>query len=165
MLTDAEAGVSVEFSKEDAIVFKANTITHHVLENKAKVEQELIELLDQRKWKTSYVIVTEVLEAGSATVLISNSKTGKIELKADAGVQAGELDIADANLNFQVVRNKGIGIEIIANAGLTPLYRLSAIQGKRFGLFGSAQMVERDISDEPDQLLEVPFNEEEMDLD
>lgn len=158
-LTDAEAGIAVDFSSENSIVFKANGITHHLLDNKAEVEHRLMELHDQGKWNKDYVIVSEVLAADAATILIANSNDAKIELKAKGNVNAGKMDIADADLGLEVVRNKGIGVKLIAESGITPLYKLVKLRGK---LFGGMGLDSKMIDDEDITLEEISYEEEEL---
>lgn len=62
--------------------------------------------------------------ADSATILISNESNSKIELKANANVDAAKFDIADASFEFGAVVSKGMETQIEAQKGLTPLFKV-----------------------------------------
>jgi hypothetical protein len=47
-----------------------------------------------------------------------------VELKATANVGAAKLDIADASLSLNVAFEKNIGTKIVAEKGLTPLFKV-----------------------------------------
>ncbi|PHN02008.1 hypothetical protein CRP01_34445 [Flavilitoribacter nigricans DSM 23189 = NBRC 102662] len=163
-LTDAEAGIAVDFSGENAIVFKANGITHHIVTNKGEIERRVMELFQQGRWQKDYVIVSEVLAADAATILITNSKDAKIELKAKSDVKAGELDIANAGLNLEVVRNRGVGMKLIAQSGITPLYKLVKLKSKLFGGMGlDTKTIDLGNGNGNSiEWAEVPYEEEEL---
>ncbi len=64
------------------------------------IGNQVLELYKEGKWNKHWAIITELVKADSATVLISNSANGKIELKANANVNAPSIDIADAEFKF-----------------------------------------------------------------
>jgi len=164
-LLDADAGFAVEFGKEDSIVFKAKGIISHELVNKAEVQAAIkdIRSKDKNKWSRKYVIVTEVLEAKGATILISNNSNSRIELKVNGDVNATQIDIADASLGFEIVKNRGIGIKVIANDGLTPLYRLSQMKKKLWG--GIGDLGSKNLEGGEDAFEDLPLDENEFDQD
>ena len=123
-LTDAEAGAVVNFTKENSIVFKANGITHHQLTNKAVLAKKIYELSQSGLWETEYLIVSEVLETKTVTILVSGEANSKIELFAEATLGSIEFDIADASLGLEVVKGKNIAVKVLAESSLTPLYQV-----------------------------------------
>jgi len=65
-----------------------------------------------------------LVRAESATILISGSTSSRIELKATANIGADKLDIADASLSLNIAFEKNIGTKIVAEKGLTPLFKV-----------------------------------------
>ena len=73
------------------------------------------------------VVVTEVVKAKSSTIIISNSKDAQINLIAKAEITPKELNLANSDAKFQVLKKAKIATQIIASKGLTPLFRASGI--------------------------------------
>ncbi len=123
-LLEGDAGVSVKFATENAFVFKAKNLTYHTLANQFAIAKQIIELWELGQWKKEYMIISEVVEAESATILIAAGSNGQIELKAKGKIETGKIDIADASMEFEAVKTQNIGIKIIAESKITPLYKV-----------------------------------------
>lgn len=124
----SEAGFSFEFKSENSIVFQTGNHKIHQLVNLAEIEDSVLEKYKNGNWDKDWVIVTELVEADTATIIISNSSNGSLELKARTDVRAGQLTLTDASLGLSVVREKGSTLKYITQSGLTPLYRVMGIR-------------------------------------
>ncbi len=131
-LTNADADITVEFSKENAVLFKAKGTTTISIKNQIALGKEIEQRYNAGTWEKEWAVITELIKADSATVLISSSSEGKIELKANADVKTAQMDIADANLDLKPSFSKGLQTEIIAKQGLTPLFKVSKIKKAPF---------------------------------
>ena len=127
-LTEADAGIIVEFSKEKSILFKLNNVTSPYIDRTNSLGTEIIEKYNSGDWKKEWFVVSELKEAESATIIISNSNKGKIELKANANIGGTNFDIADASFDFSVKFNTGLSTKIVASEGITPLFKLRGIK-------------------------------------
>lgn len=127
-LTEVDAGITIEFSKENAILFKANGTVSPSIKDQIKLGDTIKKLYKEGKWNIQWVVVTEVVEAESATIIISGSSKGKVELKAEAEVKLGELDIADADAKLGLSFSRDLSTSIIAKESLTPLFKASRIK-------------------------------------
>ena len=157
-LAQGDAGITVQFKKQDAVVFQINGSRTHQLQNTGEIEREVLKRFRENNWPKDWVIITELVEAKEATILISNSKDSVIELKANADVRAtNDLDVADAQLNLSVIAKKGISTEIVAKEGITPLYRASGIKKP---VFGDPSLGTKELFGEV--LEEVPFDPSEL---
>lgn len=157
-LAQGDAGVMIHFKKQDAVVFQINGSRTHQIENTGEIEREVLKRFRENTWPKNWVIITELVEAKEATILISNSKDSSIELKANAQVQApSDLDIADAQLQFAIVAKRDISTEIVAKEGITPLYRASGIKKP---LLGDPSLGTKDLFGEV--LDEISFDPKEM---
>jgi hypothetical protein len=74
------------------------------------------------------VIITELCQVNSATIIISSGCGGKIELKANGQINAGNITIADVNANFKIVHEEKIDMAFIAKEGITPLFKVQGIK-------------------------------------
>lgn len=128
VLVDADAGIIAEFGKENSILFKANNTTTPSIKDTIKLGNEILELYKKGKWNKNWVIITEVVEAESATIIISNAINGKIELKANANIDAPMIDIADGKFNFSQQFTRGLETKIISAEGLTPLFKVMGLK-------------------------------------
>ncbi|MDX1479858.1 MAG: hypothetical protein R3301_19240, partial [Saprospiraceae bacterium] len=88
-----------------------------------------VQRFKDRNWKKDWVIVNEVVEAESGTVIISDSKDGKIEIKANAQVNTlSDDDLGNAELGLSVAFKKGVGYKVVGKRGMTPLFRCVGIK-------------------------------------
>lgn len=127
-----DAGFSVEFKKSNSTLFKAKETYTDVMRDTHKLGQEILKRYRNGKWEKEWVVVTEVVRATSATILISNSQNGQVDLKATAD---GNLlrGLADPALELGIQFSRGMETQIIAEKGLTPLYRGVGIKTHLFG--------------------------------
>jgi hypothetical protein len=117
----AQAGVSIDFANEGGFLFHAVNCYADEIEDKAAVGQALIAL--GKKWDLDWSVVDTVVRAGSTTILVSNSRNAKLELKAKTAVEVSNL--AKPELGLEVASKKGDVTQFLAEQGLTPLFRLS----------------------------------------
>jgi hypothetical protein len=132
VLGEIDAGVTVVFSKESAILFKANGTTSPSIKDQIKLGKEILKLYKEGKWDKDWAVVTEKVDAESATILISSSKNGKIELKAKGEIETKNIDIADAELDFELSYSKDLSTKIFAEESLTPLFKASKVKSRLF---------------------------------
>lgn len=132
VLTDLDAGIIVEFSKENSTLFKAINTTTPSIQNAISLGDKIIGLFKEGKWDKDWVVITELVEAESATIIISNKSNSKIELKANANIGAANFDIADASFEFSPQFSRGLETKIISSEGLTPLFKIMGIKTRWF---------------------------------
>lgn len=132
ILASADAGVIVEFSKENSTLFKAKNTTTPSIKDTTKLGDKIIKLYNEGKWNKSWVVITELVEAENATIIISNTSNGKIELKANANIDAPKFDIADAKFDFSTQFSRGLETTIVSTAGLTPLFKVMGMKTRLF---------------------------------
>lgn len=132
IMSNLDAGFVIELKSSNAVVFKAENTLAHQIQNMAELEPAIIEKFDNGTWKKDWVIITQLQEATSATIIILNSNNSKIELEANAGIVTGELKLTDASLGLSVARETGSNFKFIAQHGITPLYRVMGIRHPLF---------------------------------
>lgn len=132
VLTNLDAGIIVEFTKQYSTLFKANNTTSPSIKDTIKLGDQVVRLYHEGKWNKKWVIITELVKAESATVIISNSSNGKIELKANANINSPTLDIADASFQFSTQFSRGLETKIISEDDLTPLFKVMGMKTRIF---------------------------------
>ena len=127
-LTQAKAGISVSFTKENSVLVKALGTLNHSIKDQVALGKEILTRYDAKQWDKDFLVITELVVADSSTILISSSSESKIELSAEADVSIAQLDLAGTEVKLGTTISKDLSTEIIAEKGLTPLFKLSKIQ-------------------------------------
>ena len=144
-LAVADAGFVVEFSNDNSFVFKIRGSRISIISNLGDVKAEVVRRYEADDWDANSVIVYQVLDANSATILLSGHAGNKVELKAQGDVKVAAMDIADAALNLKLVAGQTLAAQILGQEGITPLYRVVGIKkGLLSSSFGG-----RDIGEGP----------------
>jgi|SRR5215217_5615517 len=118
----------MNFSNANAIVFKALQCGVTSIFAQDQLGEEIISRYEADDWPRDHVVVTDLVTSKSATVLISSGRGGQIEFAANAAVNPAQLNIANAEANFQVAYSSNVGTKIVAAKHLTPLFKVSGIK-------------------------------------
>ena len=121
--------IGFTFKKENSVVFKANGVKSHSIEDQGKLGKEIVNLLDNQKWNKKHRVITELVPADSATIIIASSKSSELDLTASGDISAS-IDIANPKLGLRTVKTREMSCTDIAKKGLVPLFRLSGIKKK-----------------------------------
>jgi hypothetical protein len=119
--------VIINFNKTNGIIFQMHNSKKVVIENFTEIENEILSKYEQKKWSKDWVIVTEIIIADNATIIISTSNTNKIELACDAQFGLGPNKLADPKLKLTLVSEKGSSTKILGSKGIAPLFQISGI--------------------------------------
>jgi hypothetical protein len=130
-LRPTDAGVSIHFQRANAIVFQALECRASSILDQEGLGKALMARVasGEREWE-HYVVLTEIIEAKGATILISSGGGAVIDLAATAGV--GYPRIADVDAHIQIVHCSNLATKVVAAARITPLFKACAL--KRRGL-------------------------------
>lgn len=132
-IAKADAGVLIEFSREGAVVLQLGDVSFNRIADQLALRRALLRSIaigdESKQWQRDWVVITEVARAGRATILISGSGKSRLEFKA-SGLTAPASLVA-ASTAFSVATESDISTKIIAESGLTPLYRGLRV-GRRF---------------------------------
>ena len=150
----ADGNISISFSRADAVVFQAlGCLTSKIADVKSLGDQ-ILSLYHNEKWDPDHVVVTDLITAAGATILISNGQNAHIDLALKGQAAPAMAKLADANANLTVTRAVGIGTRIVAAAGLTPLFKVAGVR-RRF--FRDDQFARREANDA--QLVELSYKD------
>jgi hypothetical protein len=128
-----DAGLLIQFEKKASYLLKTGGTTVHYLENVAQLGQLVHQLYRNKQWNPHWYIITKLIEAERATLLISNSSKARIELKAQ-GVVGGlsEDDLVNAGVDLAVVSKRDMSTNIIGKEGpYYPLFKANGIRVRR----------------------------------
>ncbi len=131
-LTLAEAGVHIQFSRQNAVVFRAAGCASTTISNRLELEKEIINRYQAGNWEKEWVVIMEVVSAASATILIASGSGAKLDLRAGGQLSAAQFNLADVEAGFEVAQESNIATRIVAASQLTPLFKAAGIQTRIF---------------------------------
>jgi hypothetical protein len=131
----AEAGVvegkallEVGFNTEDAFMFTAPDV-------RIKQVEDLItlgRLLNQRRlegdWNMDHAVVVEVSTATTATIVLSEQNGANLKLEIDAKAPVTAEVVANLKADAAYLDSKGVGVRLIGEGPLTPLFKLAFLR-------------------------------------
>lgn len=127
-LPPASGSVEVSFSSEGAYLFQAQGCQEQTIADQTDLEHQLRAAYDAGDWKREWVVVTEIVKAERATVLISNSEKAEVKLSVQGDLPAGAVSLAGGRAHLAVAGQSGDVTKVLAEAGLTLLYRLARLR-------------------------------------
>ncbi|MFJ4832415.1 hypothetical protein ACIP79_21310 [Streptomyces sp. NPDC088747] len=122
----AEGGVTVSFKRSNAIFFQASGCVTGTMADLPTVEQALIGM-DKERWRRDWAVVTEVVVARSAAVIISSRSGGRLDLRLQGG--GGGASLAELASRLRIASEAGIAARVLTASGLTPLFRVCQLRG------------------------------------
>jgi hypothetical protein len=128
IITEAETGLSIFFSRKNAIFFRISGCKSCILNNAMEVGNKVVDLYQRGKWEKNMVVVSEVISATSSTIIVSRGNNSEIKLLANGNINAAKIDLADLSLKLRVLSEKNIAAQIVAQQGLTPLFKASGLK-------------------------------------
>ncbi|MFO0614716.1 MAG: hypothetical protein U0414_19170 [Polyangiaceae bacterium] len=150
VFTQAEAGLSIEFSEEHSTVFVAEDCRQPQIEDLVALEDVLRDRYDKDKWDRHWRIVATVVESSATSVLISSSSQARVDLKVDAGLGApGLATLGNASAGLSVASSRNMELVFLAKPA-TPLFKLVHLRipliGRNHVVFGMSGGAGRDLS-------------------
>ncbi|HVN73092.1 MAG TPA: hypothetical protein VMT44_00695 [Methanoregula sp.] len=130
-LNVGDAGIAVDYGNSQAVVFEAEGVNHRIIAQMNKLDDAILNAWKNKIWKDNWVVISDLMEASSATILISKGSKSGIGLKAQATVPA--LSLACANAQFNAVFSSNMDTQIICRQGLTPLFKARGINKSWLG--------------------------------
>ncbi|WP_430412848.1 hypothetical protein [Kordia sp.] len=129
-LEKTDLGFNISFSKEKAIFFEAEGTYNHSIKSSITLGKEILKLYDAKKWDKDWVVITELMKADSSTILISLGRKGSVDIKvnAETEVTSKNMRVTNPSLDLSVSFFNNVSAEIIAEKGLTPLFKVSKVK-------------------------------------
>ena len=160
---EIDAGFNIEFTKKKSIVFRINGYKNHLIENLLEIGTEIKKRYKNDEWEKDWVVINELIEAQSATIMMSSEGGVSVELRAKGDVGVQNLDIADGNLELGTSSSGKLAVSIVGKEGITPLYRAVGVKRSFLGL-GKTSIGTRDLfgNATAEEEEENPFEEMEM---
>lgn len=123
---NARAVVEVAFTSERAVFFNAADCQYAMIDNKVALGREIHARYRAGTWRREWCVITDTVTAGATTIAVSGGATSSIVFEATGNVPA--IDLADASIGLTTKSARNIGYQLVAPAGLTPLFGLCRIK-------------------------------------
>lgn len=120
-------GVKLQFASEGEFAFQAGGCRSTVIDGCEGILQRMKGLFRDGLWDDNYVVISEVMTAARATILLSQSSTASLELEGPKSLD----DLLAVDL--KVVGQQGTLTQIVAQAGLVPLFKALKVEKGWFG--------------------------------
>lgn len=155
---DAETTVELSFTQQSGFVMdlKADAVIRYRDMN--AVKRWLINEAKNGDWPLEQVLVTEVMHATSATVVIGLDQGSSVVLSAAAALP-GAFNLAEASLGLQARSSSGSTMVSLC-AESTPLYRCMRVRKSWFGKYKAQLLAVDDQVALDEAFIDDPFEDD-----
>jgi len=129
----AEAGLKIQFGSPGAFIIQAPETFESDMGDRLNLRRQIIDAFTERIWEKDWLVITRLVTATSATVLISKSSNASLELGAKANLLGTVATLGAANAGISVKYQQGDTISMIGGRNVTPLFQLSRLKSSFFG--------------------------------
>ncbi len=126
-----QAGAKITFGSSGAFVLQAPAIFESEIGDQLNLRGQVVNAYVKGTWEKEWLVITRLVKAPSATVLISNSSNASLELEAKVKLSEGALGSANAGVTIK--HQQGDTIKMIAGTNVTPLFQLSRLKTLTWG--------------------------------
>jgi hypothetical protein len=126
ILAGVKGSLRIEFSDPNSVYFKALNCICSSIDNIPTISESILQLFTQKKWNGNYVIVSRLYKAGSTTCIVAEASNGMIDIRAKN--ESKDVDFADVNAGLYVAFQQNIGLLVLAEPGLIPVFGLSRVR-------------------------------------
>jgi hypothetical protein len=90
-------------------------------------------------WDKRWVVITRLVKATTATVIVSQSSNSSLEFSASANLASAYPALGKADAGLTMKHQSGSTIKVIGEKRLTPLFQLGCLKTGLFGGSGKVQ--------------------------
>jgi hypothetical protein len=127
------AGIKIDFGSQGAFVVECPETFEQAMAQPMALEQAILSAHKEGTWKGEWAVITRIVTAPSATILISNSSSAGLELSAKADLAAGVTDLGKADLGLSIKSQRGDILKSIGAKDVTPFFQVSKLKGSVIG--------------------------------
>jgi hypothetical protein len=152
-VADGKALLGIKFSSEEGIVFAAPSIKITEITSMAALGNILNKRRRDSNWSMDHAVVVQVSEAESATILLANQADAGMDFEVAGDVPVNAQLVAKLDAGASLINSHGVGMKIIGEGPLTPLFKLAYLKRR---IIGDPRIVYREaLAPGTDEQLEV----------
>jgi hypothetical protein len=130
----ASAGVVVEFGRKAAYIIKSEEVYEPRIANVAALEAEILARVKARTWDPDWVVISQIVQAPKADILVSESSSSRVEITAKGSANVGEVvQLGSINASFDITSQSGKVANFLNSKQVTPLFQLVGLKRRLFG--------------------------------
>ncbi len=131
-IATADAGLKIEFGSQGAFIVQAPETFESEVGDRPNLQRQIIGAFTRGVWDKDWLVITRVVRATSATVLISKSSNASLELTAKANLAGAVAALGAANAGIAVKHQQGDTISMIGGQNVTPFFQLGRLKTSYF---------------------------------
>ena len=128
-----KALLEIKFSSEEGIVFVAPSIKITEITSMAALGRILNERRLEGNWSMDLAVIVQVSAAESATILLSNQASAGMDFEVAADARVSAQLVAKLDAGASLVNSRGVGMKIVGEGPLTPLFKLAYLKRRILG--------------------------------
>lgn len=138
-IPQGKAGIAMEFNSEGAFVLEAAETFEPRMRNVAALEDWMMAEYKAGRWRRDWAVIVSLVKAPAASIVISESKAAKLELAVKGEGKVGSVQLGDAGIEFQPVKQSGTVLDLSNSRDVTPIFKLAGLRPKGFLGLGGVQ--------------------------
>lgn len=133
-IPQAEAAISYTFDTKGAFVLEAEKAYEPRILDKDWLLSEVIKAYKDGRWKSNWVVVTQVLHCPRLDILISKSTNSEVLITASGNANIGTgIELGKANIELKAQIRRGEVYNGVGSEDVTPLVRVAKLKVGPFG--------------------------------
>lgn len=113
--------IKISFGSRQGIYFQASGCKKNQVRNYEDIGREIIKYVEEERFQSQYVVITEIIKATSATIILAKDNEAEIVVQAP---------ISEIATECVVKGEKNIGFSALGKQNLTPLFGVSKVGSK-----------------------------------
>lgn len=137
-----DAGLKIDFGSEGAFILQSPETRDSEIGDRLNLQRQIVQAFERGDWQKDWLVVTRVLKAASATVLLSKSSNASLELSAKANLAGDVAALGSADAGITVKYQQGDTLTMIGARNVTPLFQLSRL---KTGIFAQPKLITKSL--------------------
>lgn len=129
-IPQAKAGISLEFGAEGAFVIEAEATYEPRIKDIFALERWILQQYRAGAWQRDWAVITSLVVAPHASIVVSQSRSSKVELMASGDANVGTVELGNAGIEFQSVHTQGTVLNMANSTNVAPLFKLVGLKRK-----------------------------------
>jgi hypothetical protein len=121
-----KALLKISFTNAGEIFFVAANCLADLMNNIPSVLEQLSPKFKTKKMK-GYMVVTQVVKAGTSSIAVSSDKGGELDIEASTPALPA-IDLKNPQAQVSVKSEQNISFKVVAKGGLSPLFDLEEVK-------------------------------------
>jgi hypothetical protein len=129
-IPQARAGIGLEFGAEGAFVIEAEETYEPRIRDIFALERWILAQHRAGAWERDWAVVTSLVTAPHASIVVSQSRSSKVELMVSGDAHVGSVELGRAGIDFQSAHTSGTVLNMANSRDVAPLFKLVGLQRK-----------------------------------